>query len=120
LDCDVESSGRRTVSVTTTPARSPTPGRRSRAAARLNLAGFMTHLCVSSTARGAFELGYVPTVVAATTATRPLVVTGEVASAASVQVASLAALADPSRLWYPTVRRSRLNCRPAHRATVRP
>jgi len=31
---------------------------------QLILAGFMTHMCVNSTARGAFNLGYHPTVVA--------------------------------------------------------
>jgi nicotinamidase-related amidase len=62
--------------------------------ANLVLAGFMTHMCLNSTARGAFELGYMPTVVAAATATRPLSVTREVVSAASLQVANLAALAD--------------------------
>ena len=36
----------------------------------LVLAGFMTHMCVNSTARGAFNLGYRPTVVAGATATR--------------------------------------------------
>jgi nicotinamidase-related amidase len=35
----------------------------------LVLAGFMTHMCVNSTARGAFNLGYAPTVVANATAT---------------------------------------------------
>src|SRR6476660_855203 len=34
----------------------------------LVLAGFMTHMCVNSTARGAFNLGYAPTVGAAATA----------------------------------------------------
>ena len=38
----------------------------------LILAGFMTHMCVNSTARGAFNLGYHPTVVASATATREL------------------------------------------------
>ena len=38
----------------------------------LVLAGFMTHMCVSSTARGAFSLGHHPAVVASTTATRAL------------------------------------------------
>ncbi|HEY5077139.1 MAG TPA: cysteine hydrolase family protein, partial [Acidimicrobiia bacterium] len=38
----------------------------------LILAGFMTHMCVSSTARGAFSLGYRPAVVACATATRAL------------------------------------------------
>ena len=41
-------------------------------ASNLVLAGFMTHMCVNSTARGAFNLGYAPTVVAAATATRTL------------------------------------------------
>ena len=38
----------------------------------LVLAGFMTHVCVNSTARAAFNLGYRPTVVANATATRSL------------------------------------------------
>ncbi|HWM59836.1 MAG TPA: isochorismatase family protein, partial [Pseudonocardia sp.] len=38
----------------------------------LLLAGFMTHMCVNSTARGAFSLGCAPTVVAGATATRNL------------------------------------------------
>ncbi|MEV0583509.1 cysteine hydrolase family protein [Nonomuraea sp. NPDC050310] len=38
----------------------------------LVLAGFMTHMCVSFTAQGAFNLGYRPTVVADACATRPL------------------------------------------------
>jgi nicotinamidase-related amidase len=61
----------------------------------LVLAGFMTHMCINSTARGAFNLGYAPTVVAAATATRalPNPAGGEVAAAA-VQSASLAAVAD--------------------------
>ena len=45
-------------------------------ASNLVLAGFMTHMCVNSTARGAFNLGYAPTVVAAATATRTLAATG--------------------------------------------
>ncbi|MFE2754283.1 isochorismatase family protein [Actinosynnema sp. NPDC059335] len=35
-------------------------------------AGFMTHMCVTFTAQGAFNLGFRPTVVADATATRPL------------------------------------------------
>ncbi len=59
------------------------------------LAGFMTHMCVSSTARGGFNLGFKPTVVAAATATRDLPgVDGEVVSAAALQAASLAGLRD--------------------------
>jgi nicotinamidase-related amidase len=61
----------------------------------LVLAGFMTHMCVNSTARGAFNLGYAPTVVAAATATRPLPgVDGEAVPAAAIQSASLAGMSD--------------------------
>lgn len=64
-------------------------------AANLVLAGFMTHMCVNSTARGAFNLGYAPTVVAAATATRELPGMGDApVSAAAMQAASLAAIAD--------------------------
>ena len=55
----------------------------------------MTHMCVNSTARSAFNLGFRPTVVAATTATRNLPgPDGSIVSAAVLQQASLAALAD--------------------------
>jgi nicotinamidase-related amidase len=61
----------------------------------LVLAGFMTHMCVNSTARGAFNLGYSPTVVASATATRALPGVGDrPVSADALQSASLAALAD--------------------------
>jgi nicotinamidase-related amidase len=64
-------------------------------ASNLVIAGFMTHMCVNSTARGAFNLGYAPTVVAAATATRALPGSGgTTVSAAAMQAASLAALAD--------------------------
>jgi nicotinamidase-related amidase len=64
-------------------------------ASNLVIAGFMTHMCVNSTARGAFNLGYAPTVVAAATATRSLPgVTGESVPAATIQSASLAGIAD--------------------------
>ena len=64
-------------------------------ASNLVLAGFMTHMCVNSTARGAFNLGYAPTVVAAATATRALPGLGDATvPAAAVHSASLAALAD--------------------------
>lgn len=64
-------------------------------AENLIIAGFMTHMCVNSTARGAFNLGYSPTVVAAATATRALPgIADRAVSAADLQVASLAALAD--------------------------
>lgn len=64
-------------------------------AANLVLAGFMTHMCVNSTARGAFNLGYSPTVVASATATRALPGVGhETVPANVLQSASLAALSD--------------------------
>lgn len=65
-------------------------------ASNLVLAGFMTHMCVNSTARGAFNLGYAPTVVASATATRALPGLGsdDTVPAAALQTASLAALAD--------------------------
>ncbi len=61
----------------------------------LILTGFMTHMCVNSTARSAFNLGFRPAVVASTTATRNLPgPEGSVVSAAALQQASLAALGD--------------------------
>lgn len=62
----------------------------------LLLAGFMTHMCVNSTARGAFSLGYAPTVVGGATATRALPGTagGAEVPAATLQAASLASIAD--------------------------
>lgn len=69
-----------------------------RAGGRTNiiLAGFATHMCVSSTARAAIDLGFRCTIVASATATRDLpdpTGTG-VVPAAVVKRASLAALAD--------------------------
>ena len=59
------------------------------------LAGMMTHMCVNSTARGAFNLGFAPTVVAAATATRDLPgFDGQTVPAAALQQASLATLSD--------------------------
>jgi nicotinamidase-related amidase len=61
----------------------------------LLLAGFMTHMCINSTARGAFSLGHKPTVVASATATRALPGTdGAPVTAAALQATSLAAIAD--------------------------
>jgi nicotinamidase-related amidase len=61
----------------------------------LVLAGFMTHMCVSSTARDAFNLGYRPTIVASTTATRELPLSGGTpVPAATLQTATLAGIAD--------------------------
>ena len=61
----------------------------------LVVTGFMTHMCINSTTRGAFNLGYAVTVPAAATATRPLAgPDGSVVSAESLQAAALAALGD--------------------------
>ena len=69
----------------------------------LILAGFMTHMCVSSTARGAFSLGYRPSVVAGATATRALPgPQGEPVSAAALQAASLAGISDLFGIVVPT------------------
>jgi nicotinamidase-related amidase len=68
---------------------------RGASSGELLLAGFMTHMCVNSTARGAFNLGFHPTVVASATATRELPGAGGVAvPAQAVQAASLAAIGD--------------------------
>jgi len=59
------------------------------------LAGFMTHMCVNSTAKGGFERGYAPSVVASATATRPLLADrGRVISAQEVHEAALASTRD--------------------------
>jgi nicotinamidase-related amidase len=58
------------------------------------LAGFMTHMCINSTARGGFNRGYRPSVVAAATATRDLPGPDGTVSAAAVQSVGLAAIAD--------------------------
>ena len=63
-------------------------------AKKLVLTGFMTHMCVNSTARGAFNLGFAPTVVAGATATRALPGPDGTVAASALQQASLAALAD--------------------------
>ena len=61
----------------------------------LVVVGFMTHMCINSTTRGAFNLGYAVTVPAAATATRALAAPdGSVVEAAALQVAALTALAD--------------------------
>ena len=54
----------------------------------------MTHMCVNSTARSAFNLGFAPTVVAGATATRALPGPDGTVPAASLHQASLAALSD--------------------------
>ena len=59
------------------------------------LAGFMTHMCINSTARGAFNLGFKPTVVASACATRSLVgANGKTVDAQTMHEAALAAVRD--------------------------
>ena len=59
------------------------------------LSGFMTHMCINSTAHGGFNLGFKPTVVASATATRPLQgPNGVVVSAQQVHEGALAATRD--------------------------
>ena len=62
----------------------------------LILVGFMSHMCVNSTARGAFTLGYNPTVVASATATRalPSRISDKTIAADLLNEAALAALSD--------------------------
>ncbi|MFD6180351.1 isochorismatase family protein [Streptomyces goshikiensis] len=70
----------------------------------LVLAGFMTHMCVTFTAQGAFSLGYRPTVVAEATATRPLASPdGTVVTAAALQTAALTTIGDLFGPIAPTV-----------------
>jgi nicotinamidase-related amidase len=62
---------------------------------KIILAGFMTHMCINSTAHGAFNLGYSPTVVASATATRALQgVDGKIIPAQQVHDAALASTRD--------------------------
>jgi nicotinamidase-related amidase len=68
----------------------------------LVLAGFMTHMCVNSTARDGFNLGYRPTIVSAATATRDLPAPGGSIPAATVQQATLAGITDLFALVVPT------------------
>lgn len=61
----------------------------------LVLAGFMTHVCINSTARAAFNHGYRPTVVASGTATRSIPdPRGSDVPASVMHTAALAALSD--------------------------
>jgi nicotinamidase-related amidase len=70
----------------------------------ITLAGFMTHVCVNSTARAAFNHGYRATVVGEATATRSLPnPAGGVVSAKELHEASLAALNDIFAVVVPTI-----------------
>ncbi|MDT0448555.1 cysteine hydrolase family protein [Streptomyces hesseae] len=70
----------------------------------LVLAGFMTHMCVTFTAQGAFNLGYRPTVVAEATATRALAAPdGTALPAVALQAAALTTIGDLFGLVAPRV-----------------
>ncbi|GAA2054980.1 cysteine hydrolase family protein [Catenulispora yoronensis] len=70
----------------------------------LVLAGFMTHMCVTFTAQGAFNLGYRPTVVAEATATRSLTAPdGTAVPAATLHTAALTTIGDLFGVVVPTV-----------------
>jgi nicotinamidase-related amidase len=71
------------------------PQLKARGIKNLVLAGFMTHMCIHSTAHGGFYLGYAPTVVASATATRPLQTAGgRVVPAEEIQDAAIASIRD--------------------------
>lgn len=73
---------------------------KARGITKLVLAGFMTHMCVNSTAHGGFNLGYAATIVASATATRPLqAANGKVLTAEQVHDGALAS----SRDLYATI-----------------
>lgn len=68
---------------------------RKRSIENIILAGFMTHMCVNSTAHGGFNRGYNVTIVADATATRPLCLNnGKQLSAEQVQEVTIAATRD--------------------------
>ncbi|MGP9022731.1 isochorismatase family protein [Streptomyces sp. BR1] len=74
------------------------------AGTELVLAGFMTHMCITFTAEGAFYLGYRPTVVAEATATRTLATPeGAALPAAALQTAALTTISDLFGVIAPTV-----------------
>ncbi|MFJ3515745.1 MULTISPECIES: cysteine hydrolase family protein [unclassified Streptomyces] len=67
------------------------------------LAGFMTHMCVTFTAEGAFLRGNRPTVVAGACATRPLRTAVAEVSAEQLHHAALATIADLYGVVVPSV-----------------
>lgn len=72
---------------------------------KLILMGYMTHLCLSTTARAASDRGYAVTIVAGATATRDLPDgKGGTIPAATIEAASLAELSDRTATVVPTAR----------------
>ncbi len=85
----------------------------------LVVAGFATHMCVSSTVRAALDLGYKTTVVASATATRDLPSpwkSDEAVSARVVQQGTLAALADRFAVVVPDTA-ALVNSKPSNQAS---
>ena len=81
--------------VTITLEKVAVTGRKQLGRTQLVIAGFMTHMCVSSTARAAVDLGYKATVAADAAATRDLPdPMGGVIAADALHRAALAELAD--------------------------
>jgi nicotinamidase-related amidase len=71
---------------------------------QLIVSGYMTHMCVSATARAAFDAGYSVTVIADACATRDLPDgAGGTLAAATVHVVALAELADRFAFVAPTL-----------------
>lgn len=68
---------------------------RARGIDSLVICGAMTHMCIDTTVRAAFDLGYACTVAADACATRDLEYNGHAVAARDVQSAFLAALAMP-------------------------
>ena len=61
----------------------------------LVICGAMSHMCIDTTTRAAFDLGYVCTVISDACATRDLAFDGHPVAAADVQAAFMAALQVP-------------------------
>ncbi len=71
---------------------------------KLIIAGYMTHMCVSTTVRAAIEYGFDSTVVASATATRDLSnPLGGMLTAAEIQASALTELADRFAIVVPNV-----------------
>lgn len=70
----------------------------------LVITGFMTHMCVSATARAALDAGLAATVASDACATRPLpsALTGSVLSAGAIHEVALSELADRFAIIAPT------------------
>jgi len=62
---------------------------------KIVICGAMTHMCIDTTARAAFDLGYTCNVIADACATRDLEFNGQSVTAAAVQTAFMAALSMP-------------------------